>query len=84
MYRDDGVTVAKSEELPLTRATQLGEIIRNERWVLGRPDGVQIPILCAAGPIRDADGRITGGVMGWQDITDHRRAEEESHQSDEK
>jgi two-component system CheB/CheR fusion protein len=84
MYREDGVTPAKSKELPLTRATQRGEIIRNEVWVLGRPDGEQIPILCAAGPIRDADGRITGGVMGWQDITERRSAEEELRQSDEK
>jgi two-component system, chemotaxis family, CheB/CheR fusion protein len=84
MYREDGVTPAKGEELPLTRATQLGEVIREEVWVLGRPDGSRVPILCAAGPIRDADGRITGGVMGWQDITERRRAEEELRQSDEK
>jgi two-component system, chemotaxis family, CheB/CheR fusion protein len=84
MYRDDGATQARGEELPLTRATQQGETIRNEVWVLGRPDGAQVPILCAAGPIRDADGRITGGVLGWQDITELRRAEEELRRSDEK
>jgi two-component system CheB/CheR fusion protein len=84
MYREDGVTLAQSEELPLTRATQQGEIIRNEVWVLGRPDGSQVPILCAAGPIRDAGGRITGGVIGWQDITDLRGAEEKLRRSDEK
>jgi two-component system CheB/CheR fusion protein len=75
MYREDGVTPAKSEDLPLTRATRQGEIVRNEVWIIGRPDGVRIPILCAAGPIRDADGRITGGVMGWQDITTRMEAE---------
>jgi two-component system, chemotaxis family, CheB/CheR fusion protein len=84
MYRDDGMTLAGSEELPLTRATQGGEIVRNEIWVLGRPDGARVPILCSAGPIRDADGRITGGVMGWQDITERRRAKDELSWSDEK
>jgi two-component system, chemotaxis family, CheB/CheR fusion protein len=76
MYRDGEVTPAKSEDLPLTRATQRGEIIRDEIWFLDRPDGTRVPILCAAGPIRDADGRITGGVMGWQEITERKRAEE--------
>jgi two-component system CheB/CheR fusion protein len=84
MYREDGATPAQSEELPLTRATQRGETIRNEIWVLGRPDGARVPILCAAGPIRDADGRITGGVMGWQDITERRRTKDEGRRRDEK
>src|SRR6185312_6837376 len=79
-----GVTPAESAELPLTRATQRGDVIREEVWVLGRPDGSRIPILCAAGPIREADGRITGGVMGWQDITGRTRAEEKLRRSDEK
>jgi PAS domain S-box-containing protein len=84
MYREDGVTPAQSEELPLTRATQRGEIIRDEVWVLGRPDGGRVPILCAAGPIRDMDGSITGGVMGWQDINEHRLGEKKPRRSDEK
>jgi two-component system CheB/CheR fusion protein len=84
MYREDGVTPAESEELPLTRATQRGEIVRDEVWVLGRPDGSRVPILCAAGPIRDENGHITGGVIGWQDIAERKRAEEELRRSDEK
>jgi two-component system, chemotaxis family, CheB/CheR fusion protein len=84
IYQADGLTPARIEELPLTRATQQGQIVRDEVWVLGRPDGARVPILCAAGPIRDAGGVITGGVMGWQDITERRRAEEELRQSDEK
>jgi PAS domain S-box-containing protein len=84
MYRADGVIPAKNEERPLTRATQRGEVIRDEVWVLGRPDGARVPILCTAGPIRNADGAITGGVMGWQVITERRRAEEGLPRSDEK
>ena len=84
MYRADGVTPAQSDELPLTRATQRGEIIQDEVWVLGRPDGSRTPTLCAAGPILDADGRITGGVMGWQDITLIRRVEEDLRRSEAK
>ncbi len=73
IYHADGVTRATNEELPLTRATQKGEIVHNEVWVLGHSDGNRIPILCTAAPIRDKHNRITGGVIGWQDITESRR-----------
>jgi two-component system, sensor histidine kinase and response regulator len=33
-------------------------------------------ILCSAAPIRDSHGRITSGVIGCQDITDLKHAEE--------
>ncbi len=75
IFRADGVTPASNEELPLTRATQKGEVVREEEWVLKREDGKRITILCTAAPIRDSSGRITGGVIGWQDITERKRAE---------
>jgi PAS domain S-box-containing protein len=77
VYRSDGVNLATNEELPLTRATQRGEIVLEEEFVLRRPDGVSVPILCSAAPIRDASGKITGGVIGWQDITERKRMETE-------
>ncbi|MHB9134370.1 MAG: ATP-binding protein [Armatimonadota bacterium] len=75
VYHADGVNLATADELPLTRATVYGATIRDEEWVLRRPDGTQIPILCNAGPIRDADGRITGGIIAWSDITRLKRLE---------
>ncbi|MCF8145497.1 MAG: response regulator [Deltaproteobacteria bacterium] len=76
VFHSDGITPANNEELPLTRATQNGEVVREEEWVLRRPDGTRFPILCTAAPIRDSQGNITGGVIGWQDITERKRAEE--------
>ena len=76
IYRADGVTQASNDELPLTRATQEGETIRDEIWVLGRPDGQRIPLLCSAGPIRNKAGNITGGIIVWRDITKLKMAEE--------
>ena len=84
IYSADGVTPARNEDLPLTRATQKGEIVREEEWVLRRADGTRIPILCTAAPIRDADGKITGGVIGWQDVTERKRAEEALRESEER
>jgi PAS domain S-box-containing protein len=76
IFDADGKTFAKNEALPLTRATQKGELVEQEEWIIGRPDGTRIPILCTAAPIRDSQGNITGGVIGWQDIAERKRAEE--------
>ena len=72
----DGITPAANEDLPLTRATQKGEVVEEDEWVIGRPDGTKVPILCTAAPIRDAHGRITGGVIGWQDISERKQTED--------
>jgi PAS domain S-box-containing protein len=65
----DGVTPATADVLPLTRAVQHGEVVIDEEWILQRPDGTQIVVLCNAGPIY-VDGNITGGVIVWRDISD--------------
>ncbi|MFO8083648.1 MAG: PAS domain S-box protein [Desulfobacterales bacterium] len=83
IFHSDGITPANYEELPLTRAIQNGEVVREEEWVLGRSDGTRFPILCTAAPIRDSQGNITGGVIGWQDITERKRAEENLRQLNE-
>lgn len=66
---------ARPEELPLTRAVRQGEMVQHETWTVRHRDGRLMPILCSAGPIRDATGRITGGILAWRDITDLRQAE---------
>jgi PAS domain S-box-containing protein len=69
IFHRDGVTPASDDVLPLTRSIQHGEVVTNEEWILQRPDGTQITLLCNAGPIY-GDSYITGGVIAWQDITD--------------
>ncbi|HSK08987.1 MAG TPA: PAS domain-containing protein [Vicinamibacterales bacterium] len=82
VYHPDGVTPATSDELPLTRAIMRGDAVREEEWVLRRGDGTFMPILCTAAPIRDAEGRIQGGVIGWQDITERKRVERALQESE--
>jgi PAS domain S-box-containing protein len=66
---------AQDDELPLTRAVKAGVVSSNEEWLIETAQG-WATILTNAGPIRDADGRVTGGVIAWRDITDRKRAEE--------
>lgn len=81
IYHKDGITHALNEELPLTRAIQKGEVVGEEEWLLKRPDNKKIVILCNAGPIRDKEGNITGGIIAWRDINSLRAAQDELQKS---
>jgi PAS domain S-box-containing protein len=83
VYRSDGVTHGTPEELPLSRATMKGEIVKNEEWYVTRNDGTLIPILCNAAPILDRDGKAIGGIIGWQDIAGLKKIERELKQRNE-
>jgi PAS domain S-box-containing protein len=75
--RPDGVTPAKPEELPLTRATLRGDVVINEEWVVRRCDGKKLNLLCNSGPVRDRRGNVIAGIVLWRDITEHKLKEEE-------
>ncbi|MBD2677285.1 PAS domain S-box protein [Nostoc paludosum FACHB-159] len=70
IFYTDGITRPTAEALPLTRAVKQGEVVINEEWVVRKPDGQQIVILCNAGPIYNSKGEITGGIIAWRDISD--------------
>lgn len=83
VLRPDG-TWPSVDDLPLTRAVRAGEVATDEEWLMQRPNGDRVPVMCNAGPIRGGDGRIVGGVLSWHDISalkremDARRQVEES------
>ncbi len=66
-------------ENPALRALREGRIIglANHTILLAR-DGAERPIDDSAAPIRDADGTITGAVLVFRDISEKKRAEEET------
>lgn len=76
LFHPDGRRPA-DEELPLSRAVQKGDIIKNEQWVLERTDGTRLTLLCNAGPILDRNGKILGGFVTWRDVTGSLRIEQE-------
>ncbi|SPE33789.1 putative Histidine kinase [Candidatus Sulfopaludibacter sp. SbA3] len=71
---------ALPSELPLARALQ-GEIVQGEEWRYTRADGERIAVLSSAAPIRNGQGRITGGLAFWHDITYRKAAEEEFYET---
>jgi PAS domain S-box-containing protein len=53
--------------LPLARALR-GEVVRGDE-ITYRRNGVEVPLLVTAGPVLDRDGKVTGAVCAFQDIT---------------
>jgi PAS domain S-box-containing protein len=84
VHRPDNGERIPPEERPLARATRTGEVKMNETLLIHRPDGSILPVLCNSGPIRDADGRVTGAIMAWHDISELQRAQVALRDSEER
>lgn len=64
-----------AEDWALARAIRHGEISVGEMVDIERFDGTRGTILKSAAPVRDAEGRIVGGVVAVKDITERRQIE---------
>ncbi len=75
VYRPGSDARLSPAERPLARAMRTGEVKINETLIVRRSDGELVTVVCNSGPIRDADGRVTGAVMAWQDAGELQRAQ---------
>lgn len=64
------------EQLPLHRSLQHGEACLGVEVVVHRPDGSRAPVLVNSAPFRDLEGRISGAVVVFQDISKAKEAEQ--------
>ena len=78
--RADGRALARSD-CAMHVHTQESEVYRSETEVFTRKGGGQFPIAIVAAPIIE-NGRVTGSVAAFQDISTRKRTEEELHQAD--
>lgn len=75
LRRPDG-TPYHTRDLPLTRSALDGERYSNLEMAILRPDGGQRDLLVDTAPIRDIQGRISGAVGIFRDITERRQTAE--------
>ncbi|HEY0715956.1 MAG TPA: GAF domain-containing protein, partial [Polyangia bacterium] len=68
--------ITRTDGWPLDRSLNHGEVVASEEIELSRADGTRRWIALSATPVKDADGRISGGVAILQDITDRKEKEE--------
>jgi PAS domain S-box-containing protein len=82
MYRPDG-TPLPHDECPMAVALKEGCLPRGVEAIAERPDGTRIWFEPYPTPLRDAEGRIVGGINMLVDITERKRAEAALRASDE-
>jgi PAS domain S-box-containing protein len=84
VYRPGSDARLSPAERPLGRATRTGEVKINETLLVRRADGALITVVCNSGPVRDAEGRVTGAVMAWQDAGELQRAQAAARESEQR
>ncbi len=67
LFHADGRRLG-SQEYPLVRAIQRGEVVDGEELIYECGDGVRRWVSLTAAPIRSGEGHITGGVVALRDI----------------
>ena len=77
VHNPDG-TPFPPEKIPLHRAIVYGEVTRDVEVLIRRADGTERTILTAAAPVYDETGRITNGVVVFQDITQRRERDQQT------
>ncbi|MEJ2052718.1 MAG: PAS domain S-box protein [Calditrichaceae bacterium] len=81
LYNTKGKTV-DPRNLPLTRSALDGEISINKELIIKYPDRTNRNLLVNTSPIKNTDGKITGAVGIFQDISDQKKAYEKESQEE--
>lgn len=77
IFYPDGETPVANEDLPLSRAVLRGEVTTEAELIVETATGGKVPVLCNACPIRDREGKVTGGIIAWRDIRAMKAAREQ-------
>ncbi len=76
LFQRDGTPMPHSES-PMAETLHTGISILNREVVIDRPDGSRVRASVSVAPLRDEDGAQIGAINCFQDITEHRRAEDD-------
>ncbi|HXV21038.1 MAG TPA: EAL domain-containing protein [Desulfuromonadales bacterium] len=82
-WTETGERIA-AEEWGMARAIRRGETSLNELIDIESFDGARKTVLHSAMPLLDAEGKITGGLVVSQDVSELRRAQEALRESEER
>lgn len=61
----------------LKRAVNEGHDIHNREYTITNIDGDKVPIICSTSAFTDSEGRITGGLEIFKDISDIKKLQED-------
>src|SRR6185436_2093659 len=74
LYWPDGRPLPH-DQCPMATALKEGRPIRGVEAVAERPDGTRVPFLPYPTPIRDANGKLVGGINMLVDVSERKQAE---------
>ena len=77
LYRSDGTPMAH-DECPMAIALREGRVVRGAEAIAERPDGKRIWFTPYPTPMRDAEGKVVGGINMLLDITERKFSEQAS------
>lgn len=75
LYRPDGMPLPH-DECPMATSLKEGRIVRGAEAIVEQPDGTRRWFTPYPTPLRDANGRIVGGINMLIDITERKQAEQ--------
>lgn len=77
LYWPDGRPMAH-DQCPMAVALKEGQAVRGEEAIAERPDGTRVPFQPYPTPLKDASGRVIGGINLLVDISASKEAELQS------
>lgn len=83
MLRDEHGQVVPEDQLPVRRALH-GELLTGEHsteMIMRTLDGREMALNASTAPMRDAEGRISGAVIAFRDVTERRQLERRTHEA---
>jgi len=81
-FGPDGRSLAYPD-LPLSHVLKTGRAIREQEFMVERPDGSRIATIVNINPLRDADGNIIGAINCIRDVTERKLIDEAFRHSQE-
>jgi PAS domain S-box-containing protein len=82
LYKPNG-ELLPHDETPMADAMRDGISLRNIEVQIEQPDGRRLSVLVSIDPLRDEKGNIIGAINCFQDITQHKLAQQQKLQIDE-
>jgi PAS domain S-box-containing protein len=78
LFKNDGITPLRYEEIPLYRAYQ-NERVQNAEMIVAQEGQAHLLLLVNAQPLFDSEGNKIGAMATMQDITESRKSNERIH-----
>jgi len=82
LHLPDGM-VLPQDRAPMVEALRSGASFRNLEFQIEHPDGQRLWVLVNIDPLRDEAGTIVGAINCFQDVTEHKLAQEQKLRIDE-